>query len=267
MAGMDAESVSAVVTDPPYSIGFMNKAWDGDIAFQPETWRAVWRVMKPGAHLLAFGSTRTHHRMTSAIEDAGFEIRDELMWLHSQGMPKSRASLKPAHEPIVLARKGKGGPLNIATCRGPDGRWPATALHDGRALKYAEWARFFAVLSDDEPWFYCPKASRQERDAGLEAFALQPPRFGDRGGTYKGLSNSARPVRNTHVAVKPVALMAWLCRLITPPGGLVLDPFAGSGSTGVAALKEGFRFVGIEQSPEYVAIARARLAAPQGALL
>jgi len=139
MAAMPAESVDAVVTDPPYDLtstgarngsprlpgtgpfsrGFMGKAWDGTgIAFRSETWAEALRVAKPGAYLLAFGGTRTVHRMTVAIEDAGWVIRDMLVWAYASGFPKSRALLKPAWEPIVMARKP--GPLRelaIDACR------------------------------------------------------------------------------------------------------------------------------------------------------
>jgi len=134
----------------------------------------------------------------------------------------------------------------------PDGRWPANFIHDG-----SEEA--IDLLKDSARFFYCAKASKEDRDAGCEALQAAPPRFGDDGGTYRGLSDSKHPVRNHHPTVKPTDLMRYLCRLVTPPNGIVLDPFMGSGSTGKAAALEGFRFIGIEREAEYVAIAQARI--------
>lgn len=301
-------SVDACVTDPPYhlstakrfgaenaapaksngatgvykraSAGFMGQQWDGGgVAFDPETWAAVYRVLKPGAHLVAFGGSRTYHRLACAVEDAGFEIRDQIMWLYGSGFPKSSnqkgewegwgTALKPAHEPIVLARKPfkttvaknlaeRGcGALNIDGCRvGTDapppattrggfknsyeasrsnwgagdpyephteGRWPANVCHDGSD-------EVVGMLGEPARFFYCAKASKKDRGEG-----------------------------NNHPTVKPTALMQWLCRLITPPGGVILDPFMGSGSTGKAATREGFGFIGIEQDEKYMAIAEARV--------
>jgi DNA modification methylase len=399
MRGMDPESVHAVVTDSPYSLSFMGKDWDsfnGPLAFQK--WSQRWaeealRVLKPGGHVLTFGATRTYHRMVCGIEDAGFEIRDSLDWLYGQGWPKSRHALKPAHEPIVLARKklkgtvgetliahGTGG-LEVNGCRvgsegrfnGPtsnvarvgmnhgnssgacfradyeglkvSGRWPPNILlthspgcvcagrrrvgrgevqrnlpgqriavaaramnarapnESGSISNFGEetieaWScapgcpvaeldrqsglvgqlrglrgdepssktrnvygrfssrgpvkphdepggasRFFPVfawdLEFDVPFLYVAKASPGERNAGIG--------------------------RNSHPTVKPIALMEWLCRLVTPPGGTILDPFLGSGTTGCAAVREGFDFVGIEQDPEHVKTAEQRIALAAGA--
>lgn len=115
-------SVDAVVTDPPYDLGFMGKKWDGTgVAFTPATWRAVLRTMKPGAYLLAFGGSRTYHRLTCAVEDAGFEVRDCLLWLYGTGFPKGQGCLKPAFETILLARKPgpRVLPLQVDECRVP----------------------------------------------------------------------------------------------------------------------------------------------------
>ena len=130
LAELQTDSIHAVVTDPPYEIGFMGKAHDkSGVAYDVDMWREVLRVLKPGGHLLAFGGTRTYHRMAVAVEDAGFEIRDSVMWIHGQGWPKSKHQLKPAHEPIVMARKpftgslvsnllGHGtGAINVDGCR------------------------------------------------------------------------------------------------------------------------------------------------------
>ena len=318
------ETVDSVVTDPPYGLSFMGKKWDYDVP-GVEIWEECFRVLKPGGHLLAFFGSRTYHRGVIPIEDAGFEIRDQIMWLYGSGFPKSHniskainktapataepkkwegwgTALKPAHEPIVVARKPvqgtvaenvlrfSTGGMNIDGCRVGrtggskdiptgdgvrsnqvygvygscrtvalgQGRFPANVLHDGV----------------DEPWghyFYCAKASKKDRDEGLEA--LETPKenlqgLDTRGRTLiredgtKTLVERWKPKgerKNNHPTVKPTDLMRYLCRLVTPPGGVVLDPFMGSGSTGKAAQKEGFEFIGIEREPEYVEIARQRI--------
>jgi DNA modification methylase len=348
MPEMDAESIDAIVCDPPYGLSFMGKAWDHGVPGEP-FWREALRVAKPGAYLLACGGTRTYHRLTCAIEDAGWEIRDCLSWLYGSGFPKHGSALKPAWEPIILARKPLGGTvaanveahgtgaLNIDGCRiGPDvdtrrskgsnpnassafphsddawtphlshagseagGRWPANVCldEDAAALLDAQSgtlttnagtarsphrAGMFGVetqagrtLSQGDAggasrFFYCAKASRRERNAGLDGMPLRKSsKMGDGLRSNVGASASGSPgttesadrrASNHHPTVKPLALMQWLCRLVTPKGGLILDPFTGSGSTGVAAVAEGFRFIGIEQAEEYVTIARARIAA------
>jgi site-specific DNA-methyltransferase (adenine-specific) len=314
----DGVTVDAVVTDPPYHLvqtsrggsqrvagtgpfarhtlstkGFMGKEWDGgDVAFRPETWKAALDVLKPGGRLLAFAAPRTYHRMACAIEDAGFAIEDQMMWIFGSGFPKHRSKLKPAHEPIVVARKpGPLLPLNIDGCRvdaerrpliapnrrlegnvyrpglhgarqighTTEGRYPANVMHDGSAEVLDAFAAFGerqsrpgrtevrgasvncygAATRTDGPahddtgtaarFFYCPKASKKER-AGSK-----------------------------HPTVKPLALMRYLCRLVTPPGGVVLDPFAGTGTTGEAARLEGFRSILIERDADYLADIRTRL--------
>ena len=320
----DGVQVDSVVTDPPYELGFMGRSWDSTgIAFQKETWELALKLLKPGGHLLAFSASRNYHRMAVAIEDVGFEIRDQMMWLYGSGFPKSMnvgkafdkklgnsewegwgTALKPAHEPIVMARKPLSeksivdnvlkhgtGAINIDECRvegevkrpdtnpdfrdvakkamaeggqdklnfnqitgakrkkvvrksrnesgvwtdgnsgmkaegtqyadaDPRGRFPANVMHDGLET---EWAKFF----------YCPKTSKSERN------------------------NST--VKNNHPTVKPQKLMQYLCRMVTPKGGTVLDMFMGSGSTGMAAKDEGFDFIGIEKEKEYFEIAEARI--------
>lgn len=323
----------SIVTDPPYELGFMGKTWDASgIAYSVPMWAEALRVLKPGGHLLAFSGSRTYHRMVCAIEDAGFEIRDQIMWVYGSGFPKSldvskaidkaagverestgetvrsgcRAArggtefvgsesieaakwkdvttpateaarqwqgwgtaLKPAHEPIVVARKpligtvaanvlqhGTGA-INVDGCRvGASGgtakacpvpssktvsaygnglngggvvaldagRWPANLIHDGSDEVLA------AFPADASRFYYAAKASKSDRGEG-----------------------------NVHPTVKPVDLMRYLCRLVTPPGGLIFDPFTGSGSTGKAATLEGFQFIGTELSAEYAAIATARI--------
>lgn len=350
MAALEAESVHAVVTDPPYELGFMGKAWDaaGGVASRPETWARALDALKPGGHLVAFAGSRTYHRIACAIEDAGFDIRDQLMWLYGSGFPKSHdvakcidkaggvwrgragaakptdtrralgqhfvcspkgeavfddartwdgwgTALKPAHEPIALARKPLGGTvmhnvlthrtgaINVKGCtigdeartNGPTsttanrvamnewrhagqshdvtGRWPANVMHDGSL-------DVFEALPpghrDAFRFFYSPKADKADREFGLADVA--PEKMAARTAHDR---DRDRLNRNFHPTVKPVDLMRWLVRLITPPGGVVLEPFMGSGSTGIAAVREGARFIGIEQSPEYFDIARRRIAA------
>jgi site-specific DNA-methyltransferase (adenine-specific) len=375
MASMDADSVDAIVSDPPYGLAFMGKGWDHAVP-GVEFWAEALRVAKPGAHLVAFGGTRTFHRLACAIEDAGWEVRDTLSWLYGSGFPKSHdvskamdkaagaerevvsewrtgrsgtlggkaafggisgedvrtitapatnlarqwsgwgTALKPAWEPIILARKPLAGTvaanvalhgtgaLNVDGCRveyasdgdkaaalagdafkrkdTSDAGWSRPWMNDqekvaavnARAKERAQSGRWPAnvVLDEDaaaqvgEPsrFFFVAKASRREREAGLEGV---PERVsGGMSGTADGtLLTGSGNVRNNraanhHPTVKPIALMRWLCRLVTPPGGVVLDPFTGSGTTGCAAVLEGFGFVGIEQDAEYVAIAEARIA-------
>jgi site-specific DNA-methyltransferase (adenine-specific) len=343
---LDAESVDAIVCDPPYGLSFMGKDWDHGVPGEA-FWREALRVAKPGAHLVAFGGTRTWHRLAVAIEDSGWEIRDNLCWLFGSGFPKSHngpwggTALKPAHEPVILARKpligtvaanvaqyGTGG-INVDGCRltpvgavqdkgrgrnelgqsqgwnahqnrntpydGTQGRWPANVVLDEEAAgmldaqtgitastdrprnngafksvaKGAETARVSFGHSDSggaSRFFYTAKASRKEREAGLEGMdgRKQGQRYGNvqdaRPHTSEGYEYSRKPTSNHHPTVKPIALMRWLCRLVTPKGGLILDPFTGSGTTGCAAVLEGFRFVGVEREPEYAAIAEKRIA-------
>jgi DNA modification methylase len=345
LASLSDASVDSVVTDPPYELGFMGKAWDASgIAYSVAVWSEVLRVLKPGGHLLAFGGTRTYHRMACAIEDAGFEIRDSIHWLYGSGFPKSLdvskaidkaagakrevigtasnfgaskakdgknafgdyagqfditapataeasrwegwgTALKPAHEPVVVARKplvgtvaanvlahGTGA-LNIDGCRvgaeggttgctaGPSGgifgdglngafgrvvdglgRWPANvvldpdaaAVLDGQAAT-EDPSRFFTVagFTDDDltSFRYVVKPDKAERNVAGQ---------------------------NIHPTVKPLDLMRWLVRLVTPPGGTVLDPFAGSGTTLAAGLLEGFTVVGIELTDDYLPIIEGR---------
>jgi site-specific DNA-methyltransferase (adenine-specific) len=485
---MPDASVDAIVTDPPYELGFMGKAWDGSgIAYNVNLWTEALRVLKPGGHLLAFGGTRTYHRMAVAIEDAGFEIRDSLHWLYGSGFPKSLdvskaidkaagaerevvgvrhdfkakkaaeskrgvdngrnynekhdpgrggftnpsavgditapatdaarqwsgwgTALKPAHEPIVVARKPLNGTvagnvlaygtgaLNIDGTRvGSDGgttkgnppkgksngvygdglngacdivplnagRWPANLVlthaadceqvgttdvkasgyypaqrGEGQATGFgkgqpdpngarpsgngdgtetvAVWrcadgcpvaeldgqsgalkpatsrtkrgdrspfttgtaalerddvyqdggggaSRFFIVtewdpIADVAPFRYVAKPSKRERNAGLDG--LPERSAAERYQTISTLNAEHQqrlPAANHHPTVKPVALMRWLVRLVTPPGGTVLDPFAGSGTTLVAATLEGFDAIGIEMTDDYLPIIEGRVA-------
>jgi DNA modification methylase len=290
-------SVDAVVTDPPYAIGFGGEEWDGGGLIEPlgfqafcADWAAeVKRILKPGGHLAAFGSPRTFHRMVAGCEDIGLEIRDQLLWLHGRGVPKSRmlpggvsTTLKPAYEPIILARVplaakttehnieryGTGG-LNIEKARlpraGQDGYWPSHIIlsHNDDCRQSEECAPGCAVTLLDqagstggEPLsrlFFAGKTDRVEREAGLEDLRHGSSAIFDRAKPLK------RARANVHPTVKPISVMRWLVRLIAPPGGLVLDPFAGSASTGCAAVLEGRRFIGVEREARYLPIAKARL--------
>jgi site-specific DNA-methyltransferase (adenine-specific) len=398
------KDIDACVTDPPYGLSFMGKQWDYDVP-GVDIWTQVHNVLKPGAHLLSFFGSRTYHRGAIPIEDAGFEIRDQLMWIYGSGFPKSHnigkavdklqgnerevvgknlnsrsaelhkktvyesglkdnavitkgnsewegwgTALKPAHEPIVMARKpfkgsvaenvlehGTGG-INIDECRvGTDdklsigsnkrdnanvnfgmkdnkekqkqheqGRFPANVMHDGseevqkifpqtskssggrsyqntNQMYSGGWANEKGNKTDpgfgDEGtaarYFYCAKASKKDRDEGLEQ--LETPTenlqgLDTRGRTLvrddgtKTLVERWKPSaerKNNHPTVKPTELMRYLCRLVTPQGGVVLDPFMGSGSTGKAAVMGGYEFVGIEMDEDYFEIACARLQAAQ----
>lgn len=253
-----------------------------------ELWaREAYRVLKPGAHALIFCGPRTYHRMASGVEDAGFEVRDQLQWLFGQGFPKSLnlgqgrgTALKPANEPILLAKKptsektvaanvmrwGTGG-LNIDGCRigsetilthgSHEGRFPANLILDEDA----------AEMLDGQTGTLKSGALKRSTGTRRLGFGMKaqdvdyPPTEGG-ASRFFYIAKSSKRERgqgNNHPTVKPTKLMAYLCRLITPPKGIVLDPFMGSGSTGVAAAKEGFEFVGIEREPPYFEIAKARI--------
>lgn len=393
MKTLDAGSIDAIVCDPPYGLFFMNKTWDKGVPGVP-FWQEALRVAKPGTHILAAGGSRTYHRLACAIEDAGWEIRDCVMWIYGSGFPKSHdvskaidkaagaergvigfktvggtpgggrmrecnlvdrgdgktpdgrdyanaraykdarqftevsitapateaarqwqgwgTALKPAFEPFILARKpldgtvasnvlthGTGG-LNVDECRvgkTVSRRWPANVIHDGsdevmelfpqvasgarngkrRSNKSGigtfhendrDTGRFFLSSQGSAArFFYCPKASRAEREAGLDGMDSIHRANGNKWTdedyrVKKGErppSAESGPRTNHHPTVKPVELMAYLARLITPPKGTILDPFMGSGTTGVAAVREGFNFIGIELNPEYAEIAKRRI--------
>lgn len=261
ISAQDTASIDAIITDPPYEIAFAS--WDrSGIAHDVGLWREALRVLKPGGYLLAFACTRTYHPLAMAIERAGFDVRDMLVWLYSNGMPRGYdigaampdaqgdawagwySTLKPCLDPICLARKPFPGTVmeNIATwgvgafnveaCRVHDRRPGNVLLDDGAVSAYAR-----DYGTDLSRFFYCGKATPNERQAGCDAIGGNP-----------------------HPCVKPLALMRYLCRLVTPRGGLVLDPFAGSGSTGCAAVLEGCRFLGYERDAAYCAVSLARMA-------
>lgn len=406
---LESNSIDSIVTDPPYGLSFMNKKWDHDVP-SVEFWKEVLRVLKPGGHVLSFGGTRTYHRMAVNIEDAGFEIRDQIMWLYGSGFPKSHniskgidkkfgcerdvvglnpnhrslkenaqtaftkeyqphtgdgtltkpasdqakqwdgfgTALKPANEPIVLARKPLSektivdnvlkhgtGAINIDGCRvnitsedkkiilakankkeGKEnsfqnikslqtvstkekfsqlpldlGRWPANVILDeqagqvldeqsgvlksgarkqqdqkpetfnvvGSKMKYTKSCE--SSVGGASRFFYCAKASKSERNRGLEGLEEKNVLFNDTGFKNNG-DGTIGPItqtQNHHPTVKPIKLMEYLVKLITPPNGTVLDPFMGSGSTGVAAKNLGFDFVGMELDEQYFEIAKNRI--------
>jgi len=357
---LEDNSVDAIVTDPPYGLSFMGKKWDYDVPSQ-EIWAECFRVLKQGGHLLSFSGSRTYHRMAVRIEDAGFEIRDQIMWIYGSGFPKSHnigkavdkklgndrevvgemragktalgqnsgwnshnniteieitkgnsewegwgTALKPAHEPIVMARKpfkgsvadnvlehGVGG-INIDGCRiglskgddprlGGKGSWSTDKTaknvyeggYEGKDIASSELGRFPAnVIFDEEAgkildeqsdkasrFFYCPKTNNKDRNEGLEDFEEKIIKGRDEGQDKTSIAFKARPSqrKNIHPTVKPTDLMAYLIRLVTPKGGVVLDPFMGSGSTGKACAVEGMQFIGIEREQEYLDIAKARI--------
>lgn len=399
LKGISDNSIDAVVTDPPYEIGFMGRKWDKTgIANSVEMWREVLRVLKPGGLLLSFGGTRTYHRMTCAIEDAGFEIRDQMQWLYGSGFPKSLdvgkaidkklgvkrevigyrmdgtysdsktgiytlnsgnskvtkrvavtkaasavakaydglgTALKPANEPICMARKPLSektfidnflkwhtGAINIKDCsikrdsndvsgwsksgakesanacmsgknyqRAPKmdapGRFPANIILDETAANIlneqsgtlksgkncirrkdgkffdhgmgpaGDIQKTYGDTGGAARFFYCAKASRAERDAGCESLPLVSA--GVLNARIDGYFKKNTLGRNSHPTVKPIALIRYLERLITPPNGIILDPFVGSGTGALAAYLEGFNFIGIDNNAEYIEIARKRL--------
>jgi DNA modification methylase len=357
MDAMPAESVDAICTDPPYGLEFMGKTWDrlGGAGFhapkdegrtfsnasghmfdnlkslprygsphQMQAWHQRWaeaayRVAKPSAYLLAFGGTRTVHRLASALEDAGWIIRDTLVWAYASGFPKSKASLKPAWEPIVMARKP--GPLRelaIDACRIGTGDGGDRDGEDSAERRYGERGVGFqpmpgprggaaagrwpsnVVLTDPifdggvdgvvgggeaNRWFSAPRRGDGKAVDGtsFQEHAGDGIGYGDTG-TYsrfylipKADRADREPVirpewaepgkrASSHPTVKPTELMRHLVRLVTPPGGTVLDCFAGSGSTLIAAEQEGFQWLGIEREEEYVRIIEARLRGVQRGL-
>ena len=378
-------SITSIITDPPYELGFMNRDWDkSGIAFNIDAWKTCLKVLKPGGYLVAFCGSRTFHRMVCAIEDAGFEIRDVIMWIYGSGMPKSSNvgkmlekklghvvddefykygnALKPAYEPIVIARKSfegsmidnmynnNVGGLNIDDCRVPltndkdvsnykfnmdannrmsqndkdthhrfeggwkvmkgdreipDGRFPANVILTYDDENYDEVCGGFpnsgsgnnkepynyagkeydnketSMFNGDKPhspsnyndngsasrYFYCAKASRRDRDEGLEDFELVTR--SDRNPELETANNqfnrSGIPRKNFHPTCKPVDLMKYLVRLVTPKGGTIVDCFNGSGSTGKAVMSENYdrnsnyKYIGVELTEEYLPIAKSRI--------
>jgi len=294
--------------------GFMGKTWDNFVP-QPAQWKECLRVLKPGGHVLAFAGTRTQDLMALGLRIAGFEIRDLVAWIYGSGFPKVKTVLKPALEPITLARKPGKSELQIDLCRvsgegysqggknksiafgcslekqercdGSKGRWPANVIHDGSD----EVLALFPETASGKPgirrkphqtgsmsgtlgmtgkteagigdsgsaarFFYCAKTNSTDRNEGCEALP-DKDWSGDGAAVPERDNRPFNPSKNNHPTVKPTALMRYLCRLVTPPGGTVLDPWMGSGSTGKAAKLEGFEFIGMEQDAGYFKIAQAR---------
>lgn len=359
-------SIDSIVTDPPYFLRFMQAKWDGELP-SVEFWKECFRVLKPGGHVLSFGSSKTYHRMAVNVEDAGFEIRDQMMYVYGSGFPKSHnvglsidktlgypnrghriatasrthpdgthepngqklkpyktkseeakpfegygTNLKPAHEPIVVARKpfkgsiaknvlqwGTGG-INIDRCRinnesTDKGRFPANIIFDEEAGKLLDIQSgvlksgklktthkrhtngspngIYGKFNPEHPlsesygdqggasrFFYCAKASKKEREEGLTNEEA-PIKGRDEGQDKMNVPHKLRttPRKNTHKTVKPIALMRYLIELFTPEGGVTLDPFFGSGSTGKSiAAGQDYKFIGIEKEKEYFDIAVCR---------
>ena len=359
LKSLPSNSVDSIVTDPPYGLKFMKKQWDYDVP-SLELWKECYRVLKPGGYLLSFGSSRTYHRMAVRVEDSGFEIRDQIMWIYGSGFPKSHnvglsidkelgnpdrghriatasrvhpdgtiepngevipsyvtksdeakpwegwgLNLKPAHEPIVVARKPisekniaknvlkwNTGGINVDGCRielnenedisvqrdgkrildtlgqgwgfksvsrGNEGRFPSNLIFDDVAAEILDQQsgiiktrnKLKGTVSSNtgaSKFFYCPKPSKKEKEEGLEFFESASCKEG----------NKTR--KNTHLTVKPLKLMQYLIRLVTPKGGITIDPYFGSGTSGISTLKEdnNYKFIGIEKEKEYFDIAVAR---------
>lgn len=322
LQGLDADSVDTVITDPPYGLSFMSAAWDHDVP-GPEHWRAVLRVAKPGAVLLAFGAPRSFHRLACAVEDAGWRLFDCLMWLRSGTYAKNKdfapdagsewlgwgTALRPGWEPIIAATKARCGTfannarlhgvagLHIEGCRiatdwsdrsdawkrsghsaqpeaakvaappgtgircHPGGRWPSNVILDEEASRQLD-----ADVGELKSGFM--PAGTQREGLGYQGglgCEVKHNTIGDTGGPSRFFycaraSTAEKGDGNTHKTVKPLDLMRYLCRLTkTPAGGTVLDPFMGSGSTGVACLAEGRSFIGIDLEEKNVEIARRRI--------
>ncbi len=269
---LDDNSVDSIITDPPYGIKLLGKAWDYELP-NIDIWIECLRVLKPGGYLLSFSSTRTYHRLAVSIEDAGFDIRDQIMWVYGSGMPKGQ-NLKPAHEPIVVAKKPHKGSLkanvedygtgyiNIDDSK-VGGRWPANLIHDGSDVIVEAFPEKAGALFS---------ATRKVATTGGSGNSLMGAarQVGDGNGAIDEPGSAARffycakPTRterkeNPHPTLKPIKLIAYLCRLVTPANGTVLDPFMGSGTTGVAALENNYDFIGIEREEDYFNYAKQRL--------
>jgi DNA modification methylase len=279
----------AVVTDPPYELGMMGKAWDRTgVAFDTTLWTECLRTLKPGGHLVVFGHPRTWHRVTCAIEDAGAEIRDPIAWLYSGGMPKAKGVLKPAFEPVLIARKPLAGTqtanvaahgvgaLNVESNRIPyrDDADLAEAMkkNPGRSDTFTS-----GTYGANRPQQHVNPAGRwptnvvvdQDVADEIDAFTGQAnSRFLPAFRWQAKAPSTERPNVNgvTHPTVKPLDLMRWLVRLVTPPGGVVLDPFGGSGTTAEACLLEGAHCWTIEQEEKYLPLINARVQRGQLAL-
>ena len=287
MSEMADCSVDSVVTDPPYELGFMGKTWDSTgIAYNVQVWQQCLRILKPGGHLLAFGGSRTYHRLACAIEDAGFQIRDQIMWVYGSGFPKS-LNIGKAIDKIQENQRvptgtftnqpSKGGHHAGNTGRGVKSTERYITEIDqgfsvwegwGTALKPAHEPIVVAYKPAEEDFvdktncsltrfFYCAKASTGERNAGLSD--LPKKKADTRSDVAAGMwKDKNAPHQNYHPTVKPVNLMRDLIKLVTPLNGVVLDPFLGSGTTAVAAIQESIDWLGFEMNPDYADIAQRR---------
>jgi excisionase family DNA binding protein len=259
LADVEPESIDAVVCDPPHAI--LRSAWD--VLPAPQLWQAVFRALRPGAPVLVVCAPKTYHRLAVDIENAGFEIEDMLIWAFATGKPPGMDRLKPAHAPIVVARKpGPRKPLDIGNVRLPyvdqadaeQTRRIDTLRADGKRRAGIYDASLDTSSREHAP--FVPKAGRWPPN-----LLLTEPLLGHHDRFF--LIPKAR-TPNGHPAAKPVELLAYLLKLYTAPDDLVLDPFAGGGSTGVAALLTGRQALLIEREPSFAALARQNLAAAQG---
>jgi site-specific DNA-methyltransferase (adenine-specific) len=268
---VEDSSVHAIVTDPPYGLGFMNCSWDQSVPTSG-IFAKLRRVAKPGAHLLCFGGTKLFHKMATAIENGGWEPRDVIVWAYGQGMPKSHGTLKPAVELISIMRKPFTtalavnletygvGDLNVDECL-VDTRHPANLVHDGSA----EVVDFFPLQKSGANPIRRGSAKFKNCYSAFEGQEVCVPRRGTDSGSaarffYCAKANKQEREGNIHPTVKPIDLLCWLIRLVAKPGQIVLDPFMGSGTTGVACKREGVSFIGIEQEEQYIKIAKERIA-------
>jgi DNA modification methylase len=316
LQGIPESAIDAVVTDPPYAMvaprsggnkgdksardsylhasgGIKGHAWDtGEISFSPDFWAQCLRVLKPGGHLFAFGAPRTYHRLVSAIEDSGFEIRNMIPWLYGSGLPKGinvgaaidklrlpipnpwhdwNTTLKPGYEPICMARKPLSettvaanvlrwgtGAINIGGCRvgSEGGAGVVTARTTNKIPSRTGWRSTVSVRDDTIRGRYPSNIIHDGSEEILSAF----PNPDMAGFYYCTKASAAERLSSRHPTVKPIALMEWLCTLITPPGGTILDPFAGTGTTGEAAARLGFDCVMIERDERYQADVAERMA-------
>ncbi len=298
---LPSNSIDSMVIDGPYGIGYLNKQWDifshnsssyirkkecsnaSREVLGYQEWCHEWahkalKVIKPGGHILAFSSRNRHHRLVSALEDAGWEIRDLLAWVYGNGYPKSSISkegfgafTRPAIEPICLARK----PLSEKTLFENYSKWGTGLLNLGACkIKGEGKGKYPTNIMLDKPsgelldsqssslpsrYFYCPKPSKKEKEAGLEDMPVVRRDVDDQDSDNVMSKKIPQPSKNPHTTIKPIELMRYLCRLVTPPGGLTIDFFMGAGSTGIAAILEGFRFIGIEKDKKYFKVAKKRI--------
>jgi DNA modification methylase len=288
MGMLNPESIDNIITDPPYEIGFMGKGWDSSgVAYNPVTWKAAHRVLKPNGIMLVFGATRTHHRIAHAIERAGFEIIDIVAWTYGTGFPKSHNISKAIDKNAGAKRKVIGQNKNhrsmkhtnsmVGEPHSGDGSITASSTPDakqwegwGTALKPAWEPVLIArkkgssrTVENYSQFHYISKASKKEKNAGLDN---EPQKMGrnqsslDGGKILTGSGNEgSNEKKNFHPTVKPIKLMKALIEEFTEEGSIVFDPFTGSGSTGIASVLLNREFIGCELTPEYIPLAKARI--------